>query len=84
MTAISFPSEQEIRDAVVRRADEFSRLTGMSKTEIGKRAVNDGAFLNQVAAGRNFTINLYRRLMDWLDENWPRQSHRVRPKGGNA
>ncbi len=81
MASISFPNEQEIRDALIRRAEEFSRQTGMSKTEIGKRAVNDGAFLSQVAEGRNFTIRLYRRLMDWLDTNWPEpETRRVRTK----
>jgi len=84
MTSISFPTEQEIRDALIQRADEFSRQTGIPKTEIGKRAVNDGAFLGQVAEGRNFTINLYRRLMDWLDANWPEPEQRLgRTKSGN-
>jgi hypothetical protein len=81
MPRISFPTEQEIRDALVRRADEFSRQTGMSKSEIGKLALNDGAFLNQVRKGRNFTIMVYRRLMDWLDANWPdREEQRLRGK----
>jgi hypothetical protein len=81
MTTISFPGEQEIRDALVRRAEEFSRQTGISKTEIGKRAVNDGAFIGQVAEGRNFTIKLYRRLMDWLDKNWPEpEARRATPR----
>jgi hypothetical protein len=81
MAPISFPTEQEIRDALLRRADEFSRQTGMSKSEIGKRALNDGAFLGQVSKGRNFTIELYRRLMDWLDANWPdREERRLRRK----
>jgi hypothetical protein len=71
MALTSYPDEQDIRAALVRRAEEFSRKTGISKTEIGKRAVNDGAFIGQVAEGRNFTIRLYCRLMHWLDENWP-------------
>lgn len=83
MTSMSYPREQEIRDALVRRAEEFSRQTGIPRTEIGKRAVNDGAFLGQVAAGRNFTIKLYRRLMDWLDQNWPEaETRRTRSRRG--
>ena len=73
MTATSFPSEHEIRDALVRRAETFTRLTGISKSEIGKRAVNDGAFINQVGEGRNFTVGSYRRVMNWLDAHWPKQ-----------
>ena len=71
MASISFPAEQDIRNALIRRAEEFSRRTGMSKSEISKRAVKDGAFISQVAAGRNFTVRLYQRMMDWLDANWP-------------
>ena len=67
-----YPSEGEIRAALIRRADEFTRLTGLPKSVVGKEAVNDPAFLSQVAGGRNFTVGLYRRVMDWLDENWPK------------
>lgn len=84
MRTISFPTDEEIRAALIRRAEEFSRLTGIPKTEIGKLAVNDAAVLGQIAEGRNFTINLYRRLMDWLDTEWPRAPRRPRAKGGSA
>jgi hypothetical protein len=78
MNVVLPPKEQDIRTALIQRAEEFSRQTGMSKTEIGKLAVNDGAFLAQVADGRNFTIKLYQRVMDWLDKNWP-EPHARRP-----
>jgi len=71
MVPASAPTEQEIRLGLIRRAEEFSRHTGISKSEIGKRAVNDPAVLRRISEGRNFTINLYRRLMQWLDSNWP-------------
>jgi hypothetical protein len=65
------PTGQEVREALLRHAEEFSLQTGISKSEIGKRAVNDAAVLGQISAGRNFTISLYQRLMLWLDSNWP-------------
>lgn len=46
----------------------------MSRSEIGKAAVNDPAFLHQVAKGRNFTVGTYAKAMGWLDEHWPRES----------
>lgn len=70
-SAVPFPSEKAIRGALLARAHEFSRLTGMSAADIGKRAINDPAFLYQVEEGRNFTILTYRRFMAWLDKRWP-------------
>lgn len=72
MESVSYPSDSEIRAALLRRADEFIRLTGSTKSAIGKDAVNDPAFLGQVAAGRNFTIGMYQRVMAYLDANWPK------------
>lgn len=74
---IAYPTEDEIRSALIRRAEEFSRLTGMTKTDIGLQAVNDGAFLGQVEKDRNFGIKLYKRFMDWLDDHWPEPSKRA-------
>lgn len=71
MTHDTYPSEDQIRESLLARADAFRKLTGCSKTEIGKAAVNDPAFLHQVSKGRNFTISTYSRAMGWLDENWP-------------
>lgn len=76
-----YPTADEIRQAVISRADEFSRLTGKTKSVIGQQAVNDPAFIADVEAGRNITINLYKRFMDWLDDNWPEPS-RVRAPAG--
>ena len=70
----SYPSETAIRDSLLQRSVEFSEATGMSRSEIGKAAVNDPAFLHQVAKGRNFTVGTYAKAMGWLDEHWPRES----------
>jgi hypothetical protein len=77
-----FLTKQEIRDALVGRADEFGRLTGKSKSEIGKLAVNDGAALSRIEAGGNFTVDLYGRFMDWFDKHWPQR--RVKARGASA
>jgi hypothetical protein len=63
----SYPSEQRIRAALVARVDRFVRTTGTSRSEVGRRALNDTPFVAQVCAGRNFTIGSYARVMAWLD-----------------
>lgn len=67
----NYPSEADIRQALVSRADQFCEITGRTRSEIGKSAINDGAFISRAADGRNFTMDTYRRVMDWLDANWP-------------
>lgn len=67
----TYPSEAAIRESLLKRADAFNEATGMSRTDIGRAAVSDPAFLHQVAKGRNFTVGTYSKAMDWLDQNWP-------------
>lgn len=69
-----YPTEEELRTALLGRAAEFSRLTGMTKTEIGLMSVNDPAFLGSIEKDRNFGIKLYARFMAWLDDHWPGNS----------
>jgi hypothetical protein len=66
-----YPTEAEIRSALIERAAVFCRLTGKSRSEIGLGALNDGAVITQIIGGRNFTMETYRKVMTWLDANWP-------------
>lgn len=70
----SYPTEIEIREAVLARAGEFQRITGASFSDVGKRALNDTALLFQIASGRNIQLATYSRLMTWFDANWPADS----------
>src|SRR5262245_66069316 len=76
-----YPTDRDIRAAMLSRADEFTEITGMSAADIGKKAMNDPAFVYQIRAGRNFNIATYRRFMAWLDKKWPRD-HVPRPVNG--
>lgn len=67
----SFPSVDDLRRALESRVAEFGNLTGMSTSDIGVRAVNDGAVVERIVGGENFQARTYSRLMDWLDCNWP-------------
>jgi hypothetical protein len=69
---MKFPTEQLIRAALLDRAQEFRRLTGIPISNISRLAVSDAAFLTRVRTGRNFTVKTYQRVHDWLTEHWPK------------
>ena len=79
-----YPTEDELRAALLARADEFTKLTGMTRTQIGLEAVNDGAFLGQVEKDRNFGIKLYSRFMSWLDDHWPEPAAKTTKKSARS
>lgn len=74
MVEHSYPTADAVRDALLRRADEFTKLTGVPRSAIGKQSINSPGLLSQVENGRNITFGTYERVMSWLDHNWPRAS----------
>jgi len=82
-SAIDCPSAEEIRACLIARAEEFTRLTGMTPSDLGKAALNDPAFVTDLKEGRNFTIKLYGRFLSYLDDHWP-SSKRSRAVGKPA
>lgn len=73
MTRAEYPTGADIRAVLLWRAQSFTRLTGVPLSEIAKRSLNDPARLARLAKGHNFTIQTYERVMDWLDDNWPKR-----------
>lgn len=71
MVYVDYPTGADIRAVLLWRAARFTEITGVAPAAIAKRSVNDPALLAQVARGRNFTVQTYQRVMDWLDANWP-------------
>lgn len=65
---IDVPTSDEIRNALMARAEAHASSKKISLSTIGLRAVNDSKFFAQVKDGRGFNINTYQRVMDWLDE----------------
>ena len=67
------PHRRELADALIARAEEYSRLTGIAITTISGKAVRDKRFLYDMRKdpGINFTIDRYQRIVDWLEANWP-------------
>jgi hypothetical protein len=72
--AEKIPSADDLRRGLLAQLDEFAKLSGMTKSEIGKNAVNDVAFISDLEAGRNITLKLYDRVRSYIDNNWPDRS----------
>lgn len=62
----------EIRSALVKRAEAYAQKHGVSLSRIGLAAVNDTKFLHRVKNGENFNIGTYHRVVEWLSANEPR------------
>lgn len=75
-----YPTEEKIRRSLVERVDKYVVLTGTHRSSVGKAAVNDPAVVSRIERGRNFTIAVYTRLHEFLDENWPRRARKRRQK----
>ena len=67
---LEYPTAESLRDYLLDCADKFHTCTGMPQSEIGRRAVNDPAFLSQIAQGRDFRVRTFDVFMGWLDDNW--------------
>lgn len=67
---LEFPSEEELRRFLLDAAEHFHEKTGMPRTEIGQRALNDPAFLTQVKEGRNIKLRTWETFLVWLDKHW--------------
>lgn len=64
----------QLRDSLLRRANDYARLTKLELGTVSDRCAGDGKFLFAVQRGENFTVSRYQRAMDWLDENWPAEA----------
>lgn len=66
-TVQNFTSD-EIRSALIQRAELFAEKNGMSLSSIGVAAVKDAKFLHRVKSGKNFNIDTYQRVVEWLSD----------------
>lgn len=67
------PTAGQIRKALLKRASDYAKMTGLALGTVSDRCAGDGKFLHQVQRGENFTVDRYQRAMDWLDANSPRE-----------
>jgi len=70
-------SSEAIRSHLIERAEAFSKRYGVSLSRIGLDAIKDSKFLSEVKNGRNFTVQSYQNVMDWLDRAEAERSGRA-------
>ncbi len=56
-----------IRQKLIERAEAHAKRYGLSFSGMSKEAVNDSKFLAEVKNGRNFRIESFQRVMDWIE-----------------
>lgn len=69
-----YPTEEKLRSILLERAEEFCELTDTSLSNLGKTIAKDTSLFSQIRSGRNFTVALYTKVNEWLDENWPKEA----------
>jgi hypothetical protein len=66
---IPYPTDNDLRRALDERATEFAELTGMSRSSIGVRALNDATAIDRIVDGGNFRVDTYTQLMAFMDRS---------------
>ena len=61
------PTADDIRSAMLKRAEAFTEASQKSWSSMGRDAVGDTKFFARIMAGSNFNVETYQRVMDWLD-----------------
>lgn len=67
-----YPTEVDVRTALLTRARAYRRLTSQSFSAIGHKALNDPHFLHNVEQGKGFTLRTYQRVMDYIERETKR------------
>lgn len=68
MTDAPTITADQVRAALLARIDAFITASGRSASWVGKQAVQDDRFVSRIRSGGNFSLQIYQRVMDWLDE----------------
>lgn len=68
------PTSEDLRKALLDRANEYAELTKLALGTVSDRCAGDGKFLSGLTAGGNFTADRYTKAMAWFDANWPEAS----------
>ena len=67
-------TEDDVRQCLLRTAEQFSQSSGMSFSAIGIAAVGDSKFVARVRNGLGFNIKTYQRLMSWIADQSKREA----------
>jgi hypothetical protein len=64
---MKYPCADDLRLALLKRAEALSVVSGISLTKLAKAAVGDGGFFGSIRSGANFEMRTYERAMAWLE-----------------
>lgn len=56
-----------VRAELIARIDGYLTSSGMSASAFGRDAVKDDRFVKRIRDGGNFTVEMYQRVIDWID-----------------
>jgi hypothetical protein len=72
MGSIPYPTEREIRAALIERMKAFCAVTGTAPSTVCRDVINDTTFFSKVVGGGNFTVSTYKKFQAHFDKKWPR------------
>jgi hypothetical protein len=72
------PTEKQIRAALTQSVLGFIKSSGMKKSNFGKCAVGDTAFVGRLESGSNFTVSTYGKVMAFISGHSPRRGSTAR------
>ena len=58
-------------DQVLRLAQAYCAISGLSLTTVGRRACDNDKIFNRLAAGHGANVLAVERAFHWFHENWP-------------
>jgi hypothetical protein len=60
---------EDVRANILRRIDGFKRLTSLTDSQVGQRALKDTKFIARLRSGENFNMGTIDKLNTWLEDN---------------
>ena len=66
-------------DALLREIDAFLQRTGITQTQFGQEAMNNGSFVRQLRSGSGITLRTLDKVRAFMTE-WDDQKRRRRQK----
>jgi hypothetical protein len=58
---------EQVRTHLLERIDAYQAKVPVTDAKLGTDAVGDHKVVARIRAGENFTLKMYQRLLDWLD-----------------
>ena len=80
----TYPTEREIRDALIARVTAYCDTAEITPRLLFKRAINDPNFFDKLTRGGNFTLRTYQRVNRWIDTHPRKGKAKQRATNGHG